>query len=109
RRTRRPGTGDPRHAPGGRRVSLTETIGHTVYRRPRYPTYRASGIDWLGDIPSHWKLKRLRMLARLNPSKQEIRGIPSEHHATFLPMELIGEDGALTLTETRAIGDVQNG
>lgn len=27
-----------------------------------YKTYRASGIDWLGDIPSHWEVKRLKHL-----------------------------------------------
>lgn len=27
---------------------------------PKYETYRCSGIEWLGDIPSHWKLIRLK-------------------------------------------------
>ena len=25
-----------------------------------YPSYRESGIDWLGEIPAHWVVKRLR-------------------------------------------------
>ncbi|MCC8115250.1 MAG: restriction endonuclease subunit S [Bacteroidales bacterium] len=25
-----------------------------------YPTYKPSGIDWLGDIPSHWGLSKLK-------------------------------------------------
>ena len=25
-----------------------------------YPTYKPSGVDWLGDIPSHWEIRRLR-------------------------------------------------
>ena len=25
-----------------------------------YPAYRDSGVEWLGDIPAHWELKRLR-------------------------------------------------
>ena len=24
-----------------------------------YPTYKPSGIDWLGDVPSHWDVRRL--------------------------------------------------
>jgi|APSaa5957512535_1039671.scaffolds.fasta_scaffold68055_2 restriction endonuclease S subunit len=24
-----------------------------------HPTYKASGIDWLGDIPEHWEVKRI--------------------------------------------------
>ena len=25
-----------------------------------YPTYKPSSVDWLGDIPAHWEVKRLR-------------------------------------------------
>jgi len=25
-----------------------------------YPTYKDSGVDWLGDIPAHWSLQRLK-------------------------------------------------
>ena len=24
-----------------------------------YPTYKPSGLDWLGDVPAHWELRRL--------------------------------------------------
>lgn len=26
----------------------------------RYPTYRRSGLSWLGDMPSHWELRRAK-------------------------------------------------
>jgi len=26
---------------------------------PKYPTYKHSGVEWLGQIPSHWELRRL--------------------------------------------------
>ncbi|RED94644.1 restriction endonuclease subunit S [Marinoscillum furvescens] len=29
-------------------------------RYPVYPTYKPTSIDWLGDIPEHWKARRLR-------------------------------------------------
>ena len=25
------------------------------------PTYKPSGIDWLGDIPDHWNVRRLKV------------------------------------------------
>ena len=25
-----------------------------------YPTYKSSGIDWLGDSPAHWNVRRLK-------------------------------------------------
>ena len=30
-----------------------------------YPTYRPSGVEWLGDIPAHWEVKRLKHLGEL--------------------------------------------
>ncbi len=25
-----------------------------------YPTYKPSGVEWLGDMPVHWKVQKLR-------------------------------------------------
>ena len=25
-----------------------------------YPHYKPSGVDWLGDIPAHWEVRRLK-------------------------------------------------
>jgi type I restriction enzyme S subunit len=25
-----------------------------------YPHYKSSGVDWLGDVPEHWEVKRLK-------------------------------------------------
>lgn len=33
---------------------------------PRYPEYKDSGVEWLGDIPSHWSATRINALATLN-------------------------------------------
>lgn len=30
-----------------------------------YPAYKQSGIPWMGDIPSHWNVTRLKYIARL--------------------------------------------
>lgn len=30
--------------------------------KQRYDSYKPSGIDWIGDIPSHWELRRMRYL-----------------------------------------------
>ena len=29
-----------------------------------YPAYKPSGIDWLGDIPAHWDVRRLKSVCR---------------------------------------------
>ena len=30
-----------------------------------YPAYKPSGVDWLGDVPAHWEVKRLKHLGAL--------------------------------------------
>ena len=33
-----------------------------------YPSYKPSGVAWLGDVPSHWQVNRLKELCTLRPS-----------------------------------------
>src|SRR3990172_3308611 len=44
-----------------------------------YPTYKPSGVDWLGDIPAHWETKRLKFVAQINPDV-----LPEETHPDYL-------------------------
>ena len=30
---------------------------------PRYPAYKESGVEWLGEVPEHWDLKRLKHIS----------------------------------------------
>lgn len=76
---------------------------------PRYPAYRDSGVEWLGAVPSHWTVKRLRRAVQLNPSKSETGELPRSAEVTFLPMEAIGEDGSLALDRIRPIGELESG
>ena len=39
--------------------------------RPAYPKYKPSGVDWLGEVPEHWEVKRLKMAAALVDKKTE--------------------------------------
>lgn len=32
----------------------------SLRRFKRYPAYKDSGVEWLGEIPAHWEVKRLR-------------------------------------------------
>ena len=29
---------------------------------PRYPAYKPSGVEWLGDVPAHWEVQPLRRI-----------------------------------------------
>ncbi len=34
--------------------------------RQQYESYKPSDIDWIGDIPSHWKLPRVKQFVKIN-------------------------------------------
>jgi len=76
---------------------------------PRYPSYKDSGVEWLGEVPEHWEVKRLRFVAELNPSKSEISHLARDAAVSFLPMEAIGDDGTLNLDREKTISEVENG
>lgn len=46
---------------------LPQADGVPVRSFTPYPAYKDSGIDWLGEIPAHWQVTRLKQLALLNP------------------------------------------
>lgn len=31
-----------------------------------YPQYKSSGVEWLGDVPEHWEVKRLKYRSSIN-------------------------------------------
>lgn len=78
-----------------------ETTHHEL---PRYPAYKPSGVEWLGEVPEHWEALRLRFVATLNPSKQEAREVGDQEVVSFLPMEAICEDGSLRLEQEKEVG-----
>nr|WP_320010812.1 restriction endonuclease subunit S [uncultured Desulfobulbus sp.] len=78
-------------------------------RYQAYPEYKDSGVEWLGSIPQHWKVNRIKFAATLNPSKSELADLPNNTEVTFLPMEAIGEHGELDLTRTKNLFEVFNG
>ena len=76
---------------------------------PRYPKYKDSGVEWLGQVPEHWSVNRLRFVAELNPSKSELGNLNRETVVSFLPMEAVGDDGGLSLDKQKMICEVESG
>lgn len=74
-----------------------------------YPACKDSGIQWLGEIPAHWEVRRLKYATVVGPSKTEIDSIDPNTYVSFLPMECISEDGSLSLATTCRISSVRNG
>lgn len=45
---------------------------------PRYPEYKDSGVKWLGEVPAHWALTKLKNVARFSGG-----GTPSRDNPAF--------------------------
>jgi type I restriction enzyme S subunit len=65
----------------------------------RYPKYKDSGVEWLGEVPEHWKVHPLKRCCRLLTTKAEERINP-------IALENIeGWSGRLISSETEFQGD----
>ncbi|MDD5094609.1 MAG: restriction endonuclease subunit S [Dehalococcoidia bacterium] len=45
----------------------------------RYSEYRPSGFEWIGDIPSHWGMRRLKFIAGIRNSNVDKKSEDNEH------------------------------
>lgn len=87
----------------------TALISHAVTKglNPAAPM-KDSGIPWLGEIPSHWDVRRLKFVASINPSKSEVSHLPDDTEVSFLPMERVG-NGTLDLELTKPLKEIKQG
>lgn len=71
---------------------------------------KSSGIQWLGDIPEHWKCGKIKKYARLSPNKgKKFYKSNFNDKVVFLPMESISIYGNIDNSERRIINEVKNG
>jgi type I restriction enzyme S subunit len=45
---------------------------------PRYPAYKPSGVEWLGEVPEHWEVKKIRNFASFTGG-----GTPNRENLSF--------------------------
>ncbi|ENV49634.1 Type I restriction-modification system, specificity subunit S [Acinetobacter junii CIP 107470 = MTCC 11364] len=59
-----------------------------------YAEYKDSEVEWLGEIPSHWKLTRLKFLAKIR------NGQDYKHVETETGFPVMGSGGQFTFSST---------
>lgn len=74
----------------------------------KYDSYKDSGIEWIGEIPSHWGVKKLKHVAKINPTKNQSYK-DYEDEVVFLPMEKVKEDGSFEDDITKPINELWKG
>lgn len=71
---------------------------------------KASGIDWLGDIPAQWDCFKIKRIARIDPSRSEsFEQRNSDKRVVFLPMERVSADGQVDGSDRRPVREVWQG
>ena len=55
----------------------------------KYDSYKDSGVEWIGDIPEHWHVKRLKNIGRLysglsGKSGSDFEKVPTENFKPFI-------------------------
>jgi type I restriction enzyme S subunit len=64
---------------------------------PRYPTYKDSGVEWLGEVPKHWVIQPLKHIAKLQtgttPSTEDQDNFSNECGYQWIRPEDIDETG----------------
>lgn len=68
-----------------------------------------SGVEWLGDIPKEWSIKKLKHISILNPSKSEVRKCLEEDiEVSFIPMESV-RLGYINVEQSKKISEIIDG
>ena len=74
----------------------------------RYEVYKDSRVEWLGEIPAEWEVKKLKYEVRVNPLKDNLDQT-SDELVTFLPMDSISENGEADCSIKKPVSSVCNG
>jgi type I restriction enzyme S subunit len=76
---------------------------------PAYSEYKDSGVQWLGDVPKHWAVKRGRFVMKVNPPSLCLRQLSEDSEVSFVPMEAVGQLGGIQLGQNVCKADVSGG
>ena len=74
----------------------------------RYEVYKDSRVEWLGEIPAEWEVKKLKYEVQVNPLKDNLDQT-SDELVTFLPMDSISENGEADCSIKKPVSSVCNG
>lgn len=57
---------------------------------PRYHEYKDSGVEWLGEVPEHWDVKRLKFLCKVQTGdKDTVNAIKNGEYPFFVRSQTI--------------------
>ena len=79
---------------------------------PKYPKYKDSGVEWLGEVPEHWHLYRMKWSKQSckngiwgEEAKQDENDIPCVRVADFDRQRLLDASPWTNLVRTEGRGE----
>ena len=67
---------------------------------PRYPEYKDSGVEWLGEVPEHWEVVRLNTIVTCN-DEVLLESTPEDYEIEYV--EISGVQAGQGIVETAAL------
>ena len=64
----------------------------------KYPVYKSSGVEWLGDIPEHWEVKKLKYFVTIN-SEVLSEDTPPEYEIEYIDIGNVNEFGIVNVPQ----------
>ncbi|MEI8375293.1 MAG: restriction endonuclease subunit S [Planctomycetota bacterium] len=70
---------------------------------------KPSGVEWLGEVPEHWSLKRFKFVTRITSGQVDPREIENRNQILIAPNHIESGSGRITQEETAAIQGADSG
>jgi type I restriction enzyme S subunit len=68
-----------------------------------YPEYKASGVEWLNDVPSHWGAKPLKFMCTYN-DEVLADSVSDDHEIEYVDIGSVSATTGITKIESMAFG-----
>jgi len=67
-----------------------------------YPEYKDSGVEWLGEVPTHWKARQLKFLCTHN-DEVLTDSVPSNYEIEYVDIGSVSATEGILKTENMSI------
>jgi type I restriction enzyme S subunit len=71
---------------------------------PRYPAYKPSGVEWLGEVPEHWEEKPLKTVTSINDEVLS-ESVSTDHEIEYVDISSVSLANGIERTESVIFGD----
>jgi type I restriction enzyme S subunit len=62
---------------------------------PRYPKYKASGLDWMAEVPEHWGVTKMKWIATMESGHTPDKKVPEYWDNEGIPWVSLNDTGYL--------------